>query len=177
MLGRRSVLYWVNMRQLVLIAHNLRSAHNVGSLLRTAEGLGVEQVYLTGYTPYPLAPDDTRLPHLAQKIDRQIAKTALGAEKSISWSHEPAVQDLMAALQKQGYAVAALEQAARSIKITGFKAPGKLALIVGREVEGIEPEILAAADYILEIPMLGRKESFNVVQAAAMALYELRFHT
>jgi 23S rRNA (guanosine2251-2'-O)-methyltransferase len=164
------------MRRLVLIAHNLRSAHNVGSLLRTAEGLGVEQVYLTGYTPYPLAPNDSRLPHLARKIDRQVAKTALGAEQSVSWSHEPAIQKLIAGLKARGYSIAALEQAPGSVKLTSSKAPGKIALIVGREVEGIEPDLLADADYILEIPMLGRKESFNVVQAAAMALYELRFH-
>ena len=164
------------MSTLVLIAHNLRSTHNVGSLLRTAEGLGVKRVYLTGYTPYPLAPADDRLPHLAQKLDRQIAKTALGAEKVLSWSHEPVVQALLKNLKKQGYAIAALEQTAHSLKITDFKAPRKLALIVGREVEGIEPELLAAADYILAIPMLGHKESFNVVQAAAMALYELQFH-
>lgn len=164
------------MKQLVLIAHNLRSAHNVGSLLRTAEGLGVQQVYLTGYTPYPLAPGDNRLPHLARKTDRQIAKTALGAEKSIDWSHEPDMQTLIARLKQQGYSIAALEQAARSVKLTDFEPPEKLALILGREVEGIEPELLADCDYVLEIPMLGRKESFNVVQAAAMALYELRFH-
>jgi 23S rRNA (guanosine2251-2'-O)-methyltransferase len=66
------------MRQLILIAHNLRSTHNVGSILRTAEGLGVTEVYLTGYTPYPETPNDERLPHLARKIQAQIQKTALG---------------------------------------------------------------------------------------------------
>ncbi len=164
------------MRSLVLIAHNLRSAHNVGSLLRTAEGLGVKQVFLTGYTPYPLRPADGRLPHLTQKIDKQIAKTALGAEKMIAWQQQTNVDECITTLKKQGFMVAALEQSQTSIDLASFKPPKKLALVVGREVEGIEPEILQLCDQVLEIPMQGRKESFNVAQAAAMALYELRFH-
>jgi 23S rRNA (guanosine2251-2'-O)-methyltransferase len=164
------------MRRLVLIAHNLRSAHNVGSLLRTAEGLGINEVFLTGYTPYPLQANDERLPHLARKIDRQITKTALGAEKLVKWLHRADITEVIASLKKRGYTIAALEQAAHSTGLADFKAPKKIALIVGREVEGIEPDVLADADHILEIPMFGRKESFNVVQAAAMALYELRFH-
>jgi tRNA G18 (ribose-2'-O)-methylase SpoU len=163
------------MTQLVLIAHNLRSAHNVGSLLRTAEGLGVQQVFLTGYTPYPAGDSDDRLPHLAQKIDRQISKTALGAERLVVWRHEPNIEALIADLKTKQYVIAGLEQAGGAIKLPGFKPPDKLALIVGREVEGLESNILEACDYILEIPMFGQKESFNVVQAAAMALYHFRF--
>jgi 23S rRNA (guanosine2251-2'-O)-methyltransferase len=160
----------------ILIAHNLRSAHNVGSLLRTAEGLGVDRVYLTGYTPYPLAPDDTRLPHLAKKIDRQIAKTALGAEKMIDWRHRENINELISELKSNGFTVVALEQTDNSIELPDFKPPEKIAIIVGREVEGIEPELLKQVDKIIEIPMAGRKESFNVVQAAAMALYQCRFN-
>ena len=164
------------MTKVILIAHNLRSAHNVGSLLRTSEGLGVEQIFLTGYTPYPLEADDGRLPHLAQKIDKQISKTALGAEKLMSWQHAPDIEAVLSGLRGRGFAVAALEQNPGSTKLPDFDPPDKLALIVGREVEGIEPEILAVCEHVLEIPMFGRKESFNVVQAAAMALYYLRFH-
>lgn len=166
----------IRMTELILIAHNLRSAHNVGSLLRTSEGLGVQQVYLTGYTPYPLEADDDRLPHLAQKTDKQIAKTALGAEKSQAWRHAADINTVLAGLKNRGFTVAALEQAPGATNLPDFDPPEKLALIVGREVEGIEPEILAVCDRILEIPMFGRKESFNVVQAAAMALYQIRFH-
>lgn len=162
------------MRSLVLIAHNLRSSHNVGSLLRTAEGLGVEKVYLTGYTPYPMQPNDARLPHLAKKIDTQITKTALEAEKTLG-TFEPDINKVLTGLKKGGFAVAAIEQAPQSVKLSDFQPPQKLALIVGREVEGIEPEILDLCDTILEIPMFGKKESFNVVQAAAMALYHCRF--
>ena len=165
------------MSEIILIAHNLRSTHNVGSLLRTAEGLGVKEVILSGYTPYPLSKTDDRLPHLANKIDRQITKTALGAEKTQAWSRSADLVASLAGLQAAGYHVAAIEQADRSIPLPGFSAPPKLALLVGREVEGIEPEILALCDQVLEIPMFGQKESFNVVQAAAMALYQVTFHS
>lgn len=163
------------MTELILIAHNLRSSHNVGSLLRTAEGLGVRQVWLTGYTPYPLAKHDSRLPHLAHKTDAQIAKTALGAERLIRWEHAEEIKPVLKAVRQEGYTVAALEQAAGAQVLPEYRPPRKLALIVGREVHGIEPELLAACDTLLEIPMAGKKESFNVVQAAAMALYHLRF--
>jgi len=164
-------------REIVLIAHNLRSCHNVGSLLRTAEGLGVHKVILSGYTPYPAAPKDIRLPHLANKTTRQIHKTALGAETTQQWQH---IEDLHTALQQlraAGYTVAAIEQAKKSTPLPEFKTPHKIALLIGREVEGVEPEVLDAMDTILEIPMFGNKESFNVVQAAAMALYHCRFMT
>jgi 23S rRNA (guanosine2251-2'-O)-methyltransferase len=163
------------MPKLALIAHNLRSSHNVGSLLRTAEGLGVSTIYLTGYTPYPLAPKDERLPHIAQKVDKQIAKTALGAEKLASWHHQPDIYELADKLKKDGFRIVALEQAPNSTKLFEYKPPQKLAIIVGREVEGLEPEILELCDQVLEIPMVGRKESFNVVQAAAMAMYQMTF--
>lgn len=147
----------------------------MGSLLRTADGLGVGKVYLSGYSPYPLAEDDERLPHLARKIDKQIVKTALGAEKSVTWKHEPDINKLLAELRTQGFAIAALEQTPDSATLPDFEPPDKLAIIVGREVEGLETEVLEACDLALEIPMFGRKESFNVVQAAAMALYHCRF--
>ncbi|PIZ62852.1 TrmH family RNA methyltransferase [Candidatus Saccharibacteria bacterium CG_4_10_14_0_2_um_filter_52_9] len=165
------------MKQLILIAHNLRSAHNIGSLLRTAEGLAVGKIWLTGYSPYPLRENDDRLPHEARKTDQQIAKTALGAEKLLEWHHEAAIESVLDDLKQQGFVIAALEQAPGSTKLVDFQAPDKLALIVGREVEGLEPEILAECDVVVEIPMLGQKESFNVVQAAAMALYHCRYQS
>lgn len=163
------------MRSIILIAHNLRSCHNVGSLLRTADGLGIDAVYLTGYTPYPLMPNDIRLPHIAAKLTRQIEKTALGAEKTVPWKHYHTALEPITELQKDGYAVTAIEQHPSSTALPEFVPSEKVVLLVGREVEGIEPEILALADSVVEIPMYGEKESFNVVQAAAMAMYHCRF--
>lgn len=164
------------MRSIILIGHNLRSCHNVGSLLRTAEGLGLAKVYLTGYTPYPTGQaDDPRLPHEALKLTKQIHKTALDAENQIDWEHRDDVFSLIASLQADGYTVMAVEQTGSSIALPDFEPPQKIALLMGREVEGVEPEVLAACDGALEIPMFGHKESFNVVQAAAMALYHCTF--
>lgn len=163
------------MSHLVLIAHNLRSCHNVGSLLRTAEGLGVEAVWLTGYTPYPRHEKDERLPHIADKMTKQIHKTALGAEESQVWYHNNSVEDVVDQLKQYGYTIAAIEQDAKAESLPFYAAPERLAIIVGREVEGVEPEILKDCDVILEIPMSGRKESFNVSVAAAMAMYHLKF--
>jgi 23S rRNA (guanosine2251-2'-O)-methyltransferase len=165
----------VNMRDIVLIAHNLRSTHNVGSLLRTAEGLGVTKVILSGYTPYPEHQHDRRLPHESSKIAKAINKTALGAENLVKWEHHADIMPVLKHLKKNGYAIAAVEQTEDAKELPKYHPPTKLALLVGREVEGVEYEVLAACDIALEIPMFGKKESYNVVQAAAMALYHCRF--
>lgn len=162
------------MKRLVIIAHNLRSTHNVGSLLRTAEGLGISEVVLSGYTPHPsLVSGDPRLPHERMRITKQIQKTALGAEELLAWRREESIDTVLIELRGQDFTIAALEQAADAQPLNSYNPPDKLALILGREVEGLEPEVLAQCDRVLEIPMRGRKESFNVVQAAAMAMYHL----
>jgi len=173
--SNRCKWYAISMRDIILIAHNLRSCHNVGSLLRTADGLGVTRVLLTGYTPYPTYPGDSRLPHVAQKLTKQIHKTALGAEATLSWEHHEDILSVFETLRADGYTTAAIEQATGAQMLPQYAPPQKIALLVGREVEGVEPDVLAACDTILEIPMYGSKESFNVVQAAAMALYQCRF--
>jgi 23S rRNA (guanosine2251-2'-O)-methyltransferase len=164
------------MKHIIVIAHNLRSTHNVGSLLRTCEGLGAKTVYLTGYTPHPKIPNDPRLPHEIEKTTKQIQKTALGAETSDLWRYEHDIFTVLSRYKKQDYTIAALEQTPDATQLQAYDVPDKLVLIVGREVEGIEPEVIAACDVTLEILMYGKKESFNVVQAAAMALYHCRFY-
>lgn|SRR5487761_1244969 len=163
------------MKDIILIAHNLRSTYNVGSLLRTAEGLGLKEIWLTGYTPYPEIANDSRLPHIAKKMTEQIHKTALGAETFLKVEHSDTIEPLLIELKSSGYHLLGLEQDKRAINIVTFNSPNNVALIVGREVEGIETEVLNLCDQILQIPMLGKKESFNVAQACAMALYQVRF--
>lgn len=158
-----------------LIAHNIRSAHNIGSLLRTAEGLGVNKIYLTGYSPYPLTDNDNRLPHLSAKVAKAIDKTSLGSHESINWSYEEDVENLINKLKLKGIVIIGLEQSKKSIKLHDHKTPKNLALLLGNEVTGIDEQLLRLCDEIIEIPMLGKKESFNVVQAAAMTLYKFRY--
>lgn len=162
-------------RRLVLIAHNVRSAHNVGSLLRTADGLGLVSVYLTGYTPYPETIGDERPPHIRRKVSAAISKTALGAEKKLNWRRAKDIHECLEELANDGYRIVALEQTAKADAIEDFKAGGDIALVVGNEVGGLEEDILKTIDTHLLIPMLGTKESFNASIAAAMALYHLRY--
>lgn len=163
------------MREIVVIAHDIRSTHNVGSLLRTADGLGVRSVYFTGYTPYPSEPNDTRLPHITAKITKDIHKTALGAETSVNWQHGD-IQTVLPYIKAQGYQIIALEQAPHSVPLPDFVPPDKIAILIGREVEGIDSHLIAQCDTIVEIPMFGAKESFNVIQATAILLAHCRFH-
>ncbi len=162
-------------RRIVLVAHNVRSCHNIGSLMRTAEGFGVDHLYLTGYSPYPEIPKDKRLPHLRAKLTRQIHKTALGAENSLNWSHEADIKALITLLKSDDYIVAALEQAPDSIDLSNYNPPNKVALLVGNEIDGLDQPVLDSCDTSLQIPMFGSKESFNVTVAAAIGLYHLRF--
>lgn len=161
------------MKSIVLVAHNIRSAHNVGSLLRSADGFGVKHVYLTGYTPYPKGPDDERLPHISKKVDFQIHKTSLDAEHTVPWSHREDIDKLISELAKR-YLLVGLEQTPNSTTLNKFKSDDDIALFLGNEIEGIDQSILSKLDTCLEIPMLGQKESFNVAVAAAIALYHLR---
>lgn len=166
------------MPEIIVIAHNIRSTHNVGAIFRTAEGFGVKKIILSGYTPYPKlgsgannTQKETRLPHIAEKIHNQIHKTALDAEDLVSFEqHEQPDFDT---LHHEGYRIVALEQAATSILLDKYKAPEKIALLLGEEVEGITPDLLKECDDIIEIPMHGQKESFNVSVAAGIALYHL----
>lgn len=177
------------MSEIIVIAHNIRSTHNVGSIFRTCEGFGVTKLILSGYTPYPdmslttEAPTcaygdtathsatDSRLPHIREKITQQIHKTALGAEALVPFVYQ-AKPDLET-LRQDGYRIVALEQDATSINLRDYRAPQKVALLLGEEVAGITPELLAEVDDIIEIPMHGQKESFNVSVATGIALYQL----
>lgn len=157
------------MPELVLIAHNIRSTHNVGSLFRTADGFGVTRLILSGYTPYPHQDGDSRLPHISARLTKQIHKTALGAELTMPFEYHQ--QPDLQALREAGYVIAGLEQDDRSIPLRDFTAPPKLALILGEETKGLTEAQKLACDVLLEIPMRGTKESFNVSVAAGIALY------
>ena len=117
------------MNRLELILHNIRSSHNVGSIFRTADGAGLQKIYLTGYTPAPL--------DQFKRVNKEIAKTALGAEKSVTWEKRENILDLITELKKAGYQIWALEQNKKSVDYRKVKLTGKTALIVGNEVEAV----------------------------------------
>lgn len=159
------------MPDIIVIAHNIRSTHNVGSIFRTADGFGVKKIILSGYTPYPKIAGDRRLPHIAQKLTSQIHKTALGAEIMIPFEYQevPHFEDLRDA----GYKIVGLEQDDRAIMLPRYHTRGRIALLLGEEVNGIESDMRQECDQLVEIPMSGQKESFNVSVAAGIALYAL----
>ncbi len=159
------------MRSIIVIAHNIRSTHNIGSIFRTCEGFGVEKIIISGYSPYPTLSNDTRLPHLREKITAQIHKTALGAETLVRF--EDRVDLDCSDLRTSGYRIVGLEQASNSIPLQKYAAEPKIALILGEEVHGIDSDVLRQCDDVVEIPMYGDKESFNVSVAAGIALYQL----
>lgn len=159
------------MVKIIVIAHNIRSTHNIGSIFRTCEGFGVSEIIISGYSPYPKLPVETRLPHLVDKLTNQIHKTALGAETMVPFTYQETVD--LNELKKQGYKIVGLEQDTRSILLQNYKTPEKIALILGEEVFGITNDMRSKCDDLIEIPMVGKKESFNVSVATGIALYGL----
>lgn len=158
-------------KEVVIVAHNIRSIHNVGSIFRTCEGFGVSKIILSGYTPYPKMAGDRRLPHITNKLTKAIHKTALGAELLVEFEYQltPNINNL----RSNGYTIIGLEQDATAVSISTFSAPDKIALLIGEEVNGLEPNLISSCDYLVEIPMQGQKESFNVGVATGIALFSL----
>ncbi len=162
--------------QITLILWNIRSAHNVGSILRSAECFGVRTVWCIGITPYPLITNDPRLPHISRQAHAKIAKTALGAESLLDIQHADSVERLMLDFRTAGIRTFALEQTQDSIPLHDSSqriADRHIALVLGNEPLGIAPDVLAACDGAIEIVQYGSKESLNVSVAAGIALYAL----
>ncbi|TAJ15186.1 TrmH family RNA methyltransferase [Patescibacteria group bacterium] len=147
-----------------LILHNIRSTQNVGAIFRTGDGAGVDMVFLSGYTPTPL--------DKFNRSNTKIAKTALGAEKSVSWEHHKSPTTLIRKLKKEGVRIIGVEQSARSVSYTAWKPHAPIAVIFGNEVLGVSKQLLALCDEVVEIPMHGGKESLNVSVAAGIILFK-----
>lgn len=162
------------MPEIIVIAHNIRSTHNVGAIFRTSEGFGVTRIILSGYTPYPkLDKGDPRLPHISEKLTSQIHKTALGAEQLVPFEHQESPD--LEWLRSDGYRIVGLEQDARASVLPDYQPADKIALLLGEEVAGISDDLREQCDDFIEIPMVGKKESYNVSVATGIALYALAF--
>jgi tRNA G18 (ribose-2'-O)-methylase SpoU len=159
---------------LSILLPDIRSAQNVGAILRTADAFGVGLAITCGYTPHLRVPDDPRPPHVIASNTAAIAKSALGAQLTVPCLHFSTFQEAALYLQHNQYAIIALEQSEYSTPLATFRPTSPTALAVGNEVTGLSPAQLAACSATLEIPMLGTKESLNVSVAAGIALYQLR---
>ena len=164
--------------ELILVLDNIRSTYNVGAILRTAEGLGISRVILSGYTPR--VNDANLLPHLREKLNHEIHKTALGAEKMLDiYASDDIISDLKN-LKKEGWRIVGLENNIENRELIKLNDKGlktkltdKVVLILGEEVNGIDYSLYDIIDLFLEIPMKGKKESFNVSVAAGIAMYAI----
>jgi 23S rRNA (guanosine2251-2'-O)-methyltransferase len=150
--------------EFAVLMDNIRSAWNVGSIFRSADGFGFVHAYLCGITPTPEA--------------ETVMKTSLGAEDSVPWSYHKDSVKLVKGLKKEGFRILALEDAPRASSISdpGWSAKNEATdsvLILGSEVTGVDPELLDLSDAILYIPMQGEKKSFNVAMAFSVAAYAL----
>ena len=145
----------------IVVLENIRSAYNVGSVFRTADAFLLEAIYICGYTCVP--------PH------KEIKKTALGAEESVTWKHFENAGLAIQELQGLGYTVFAVEQAQYSTKLNdvAYKPGDKIAVIFGNEVSGVEQSTIQQCKGCIEIPQLGMKHSLNIATAAGVVLWEL----
>lgn len=162
-LGRISVDEYKSSEKspLIIIADNVRSMHNVGSIFRTSDAFLVEKIYLCGITPTP--------PH------REIQKTALGATESVDWQYAEDTLDVVNQLKKEGWTILALEQTTNSVMLDELKVEKgeKIAIVLGNEVDGVNQEVINLCHKAVEIPQFGTKHSFNVSVSCGIMLWQV----
>jgi tRNA G18 (ribose-2'-O)-methylase SpoU len=151
--------------EIIAVLDNIRSVHNVGSIFRTSDALGVNKIFLCGCTPTP-----------KDRFGRErkdLAKVALGAEKSIEWEYFETTEEVVKKLKKEKFQIIALEQSKNSIDYKKVKTKNKTAIILGEEVHGLNKKVLDLADVVMEIPMRGIKESLNVSVSFGVAAFRI----
>lgn len=148
-----------------LILHNIRSVQNVGAIFRTADAAGISKIYLTGYTPTPI--------DRFGRERRDVAKTALGAQKNIQWEYAKTVTSVINKLKKQEVEIIAVEQSKTAINYKKIKIKKDTAFVFGNEVRGLSKSILDKSDTVAQINMLGKKESLNVSVTVGVFLFRV----
>lgn len=145
---------------LSIVLNDIRSLYNVGSIFRTADGVGVEKIWICGITGFP--------------PDHQISKTALGAENSVDWQYEKDPCAVLKQMKMAGYTILFLEQIEKSIEYQDFEPKGPTCLVVGNEITGVSENLLSYCDQAVEIEMSGIKNSLNVSVAFGIVAYHLK---
>lgn len=143
----------------VIILNDIRSALNVGAIFRTADAVNAKKIYLTGYTATPEHP--------------KVPKTSLGAENFVPWKKIDSAKELITNLKLKGYQIVGLELHENAVSFWKAEYKYPVALLLGNEVEGITDDLIEMCDIIINIPMLGQKESLNVATATGIAAYEI----
>lgn len=142
-----------------IIAHDIRSLHNVGAIFRSADVFGVKKIYLTGITGTPPR--------------KEIAKVALGSEHRVAWEQRENIEALMRELKSEGVTLIALDNTQGAVPIETLQVDGEIALLLGNEVEGVARSLINQMDATVEIAMPGAKQSLNVSVATGIALFAL----
>ena len=144
-----------------IILDNIRSAHNVGSVFRSADSFKADKVWLCGICATPPS--------------AEIHKSALGAEFSVEWGYEKDTLSLVKRLKEEGYTVLSIEQTVNSVMLDKFEPETgrKYALVFGNEVDGVQQEVVDASDGVLEIPQYGTKHSLNISVSAGIVLWHI----
>lgn len=151
---------------MIVILHDIRSAHNVGSIFRTAEGAGVEKIYLSGYTPQPI--------DRFGREQSEIKKTSLGAAKLVPWEYTDELPKLINRLRAGGVVMVSVEQDPASVPHHTQEFGENVAYIFGNEIDGVPKEIQDLSDTVVEVSMHGKKESLNVAVCAGIILFGAR---
>lgn len=148
-----------------IFLNNIRSAHNVGAIFRTAEGAGVEKIYLGGYTPTPVDRFNRPQP--------EITKTSLGASELVPWEHITSGEEVVTLqrLQADGMTIVTVEQTSEAVSLYDFVVPDNVVYIFGNEVSGVELGLIDIADQCMQIPMAGQKESLNVATTVGIVVF------
>ena len=153
------------MKKIFAILHNIRSCYNVGVIFRTCDAVGIEKIYLTGYTPNP------------KTNPEKIKKTALGAQDFVKWEQRRSVGEVIQKLKKEKVKIVALETEKTALPYFKFKPKFPLAILVGNEKRGIDKRTLKKVDFLVKIPMFGKKESLNVAVAFSIFAYYLKIES
>lgn len=156
-----------NNNESIVVLHNIRSVYNVGAIFRTADAVGISKIYLTGYTPTPF--------DRFGRARKDVAKSALGAEKSVWWEYVKNIDTVVKKLKNEEFEVVAVEQSKNSIDYKNFRLnkKQKIAFLFGNEVRGVSKQLLQKCDKVIEIQMRGKKESLNVSVSAGVVLFRV----
>jgi len=147
------------LNELKILLHNVRSMHNVGAAFRSADAFGIDEILISGFTPYPPRPE--------------ITKTAIGAEKHVQWRKMESLKADIGELKSEGYKMVGLEQTTESVLMPDYQIPSnkKICLVFGNEVTGVDENLLSYINDFVEIPQYGHKHSLNVSVTVGVALY------
>lgn len=156
-----------------VICDNVRSLFNVGAIFRLCDATRVERLHLCGITGHPAYPGDPRRPWVAERADREIARSATRAIPYVPWEYHPSAADVIATLKGRGMPIVALELTPASVSYADADYPFPLGLVLGHEREGVAPPILSQVDFAVRIPMYGQGTSLNVAVAFGICVYEI----